>query len=102
MDRLTIKGFEFDSHYVASSLQSFPIAEALKKLQSYEDAEEQQNDGCEYCRNDCVNTSNKILLHCNGSEVYINRTTLNLFENEHGDNKETKIGFCPMCGRKLN
>ena len=41
MERMTIKGFNFTSDFVASNLQSFPIAEALKKLQSYEDAEEQ-------------------------------------------------------------
>lgn len=41
MDRLTVKGFEFTSNYVASKLQSWSIAECLKKLQTYEDLEEQ-------------------------------------------------------------
>lgn len=40
MERLTVKGFEFTSNYVASKLQSWSIAECLKKLQSYEDLEE--------------------------------------------------------------
>jgi hypothetical protein len=37
MVRITTPGFKFDSHYVASRLQSYPIAEALNKLQQYED-----------------------------------------------------------------
>jgi hypothetical protein len=37
MDRLTIKGFKFDASYVASHLQSFPIAQALNRLSAYED-----------------------------------------------------------------
>ena len=37
MERLTEKGFNFTSDFVASNLQSWPIAQALKKLQSYED-----------------------------------------------------------------
>lgn len=44
MDRLTIKGFNFDSNFVASHLQSWPIAEALKKLQSVEDAAEEKEN----------------------------------------------------------
>ncbi len=40
MDRLTQRGFDFDMNFVASHLQSWPIAQALKKLQKYEDAEE--------------------------------------------------------------
>lgn len=37
MERLTIQGFDYDSDFVASNLQSWPIAQALKKLQAYED-----------------------------------------------------------------
>lgn len=37
MDRITIEGFNFTSDFVASNLQSYPIAQALKKLQEYED-----------------------------------------------------------------
>lgn len=40
MGRLTKRDFIFDSHYVASHLQSWSIAECLKKLQEYENAEE--------------------------------------------------------------
>ena len=40
MERLTIEGFDFTTNFVASNLQSYPIAEALKKLQEYEDANE--------------------------------------------------------------
>lgn len=40
LDRLTESGFDFDMDFVASHLQSWPIAQALKKLQQYEDAEE--------------------------------------------------------------
>lgn len=40
MKRLTIKGFDFTTNFVASNLQSYPIAEALTKLQEYEDANE--------------------------------------------------------------
>lgn len=39
MERLTEKGFDFTADFVASNLQSFPIAEALKKLQMIENAE---------------------------------------------------------------
>lgn len=42
MKRLTIKGFDFTSDFVASHLQSWPIAEALKKLQQIEDAMEER------------------------------------------------------------
>lgn len=38
MERITVPGFEFTSSYVASNLQSFPISQALKKLQAYEDS----------------------------------------------------------------
>ncbi len=41
MDRLTKKGFNFTSDFVKSNLQSWSIAQALKKLQEYEDLEEQ-------------------------------------------------------------
>lgn len=40
MERLTKRGFVFNSHYVASNLQSFAIAECLAKLQEYENLEE--------------------------------------------------------------
>ena len=40
MERLTVRDFVFSSHYVASKLQSWSIAECLKKLQQYENAEE--------------------------------------------------------------
>lgn len=40
MERLTIRGFNFDRDFVASNLQSWPIAQALKKLQEIEDAME--------------------------------------------------------------
>ena len=33
MERLTQRGFNFDRDFVATSLQSWPIAQALKKLQ---------------------------------------------------------------------
>jgi len=38
VSRLTKKGFQFDSSYVASHLQSWSIAECMKKLQAYEDS----------------------------------------------------------------
>lgn len=38
MERLTEPGFNFTSDYVASHLQSYPIAQALAKLQAYEDS----------------------------------------------------------------
>ena len=37
MERITKPGFKFDGDYVASNLESFPIALALDKLQKYED-----------------------------------------------------------------
>lgn len=40
MERLTKRGFNFDRNFVASNLQSWPIAQALKKLQEIEDAME--------------------------------------------------------------
>lgn len=40
MERLTKRDFVFDSHYVASHLQHWSIAQCLKKLQEYENAEE--------------------------------------------------------------
>ena len=40
MARLTERDFVFSSNYVASKLQSWSIAECLKKLQEYENAEE--------------------------------------------------------------
>ena len=50
MDRITIPGFKFDSNYVASRLQSFPIAQALNKLQKYEDTGLQPEEVAEYVR----------------------------------------------------
>lgn len=41
MERLTEKDFNFTSDFVKSNLQSWSIAQALKKLQEYEDLEEQ-------------------------------------------------------------
>lgn len=38
--RLTKRDFVFSSHYVATRLQSWSIAECLRKLQNYENAEE--------------------------------------------------------------
>lgn len=40
MNRLTERNFEFTSDYVKSNLQSWSIAQALKKLQEYENKEE--------------------------------------------------------------
>lgn len=40
MNRLTERDFDFDVDFVPSYLQSWPIAQALKKLQEYENAEE--------------------------------------------------------------
>lgn len=37
MERITKAGFKFDRDFVASHLQSYPIAVALDKLQKYED-----------------------------------------------------------------
>lgn len=38
MERLTENGFNYDADFVASNLQSWPITQALKKLQAYEDS----------------------------------------------------------------
>lgn len=40
MERLTERNFEFTSDYIKSTLQSWSIAQALKKLQEYENKEE--------------------------------------------------------------
>lgn len=40
MDRITKRNFNFDSNYVKSDLQAWSIAEALKRLQEYENKEE--------------------------------------------------------------
>lgn len=40
MNRLTVRGFTFTGDYIGSHLQRFAIAQALNKLQKYEDAEE--------------------------------------------------------------
>ena len=40
MERMTQRGFNYDRDFVASNLQSWPIAQALKKLQQIEDAME--------------------------------------------------------------
>lgn len=53
MGRLTIRGFDFNSDYVASNLQSYPIAVALKRLQSYEDILFDAN-GMELCSAECL------------------------------------------------
>lgn len=37
MERLTEQGFNFSSDFVASNLQSWPIAQALNRLSAYED-----------------------------------------------------------------
>lgn len=50
MDRITVPGFKFDSRYVASHLQSFPISQALDKLQKYEDTGLQPEEVAEYVR----------------------------------------------------
>lgn len=41
MERLTEKNFNFTTDFVKSSIQSWSIAQALKKLQEYEDLEEE-------------------------------------------------------------
>lgn len=41
MERLTERGFDFTSNFVKRDIDSWSIAQALKKLQNYEDAEEQ-------------------------------------------------------------
>lgn len=38
MERLTEQGFDFTSDFVASNLQSWPIAQALNRLSAYEDS----------------------------------------------------------------
>lgn len=40
MNRLTVRGFTFTGDYVASNLQCHAMAQALNKLQKYEDAED--------------------------------------------------------------
>lgn len=45
MERLTQRGFNYSCDFVASHLQSWPIAQALKKLQQIEDAMEDQEHG---------------------------------------------------------
>lgn len=40
MDRVTKRAFDFTADFAASNLQRFAIAEALQKLQHYEDLEE--------------------------------------------------------------
>ena len=37
MDRLTISGFDYDRDFIASHLQSWSIAQAVKRLAAYED-----------------------------------------------------------------
>lgn len=41
MERLTQKGFDFTTNYVKRNIDSWSIAQCLKRLQEYEDAEEQ-------------------------------------------------------------
>ena len=41
MDRLTERNFDFTSNFVKSHLQSWSIAQALSKLQEYENLDEQ-------------------------------------------------------------
>lgn len=38
MERLTKPGFNYTTDFVASHLQSWPIAQALERLQAYEDS----------------------------------------------------------------
>ena len=73
MERITKEGFKFDSRYVASNLQSFPIAQALEKLQKYEDTGLQPEDVAEYVR---MRDSGRIkVLPCvPGDMVYVIRT----------------------------
>lgn len=40
MERITVRGFTFTGDYIASNIQRFALAQALNKLQKYEDAEE--------------------------------------------------------------
>ena len=39
MDRLTISGFDYDRDFIASHLQSWSIAQAVKRLAAYEDSD---------------------------------------------------------------
>ena len=48
MERMTQRGFNFDRDFVASHLQSWPIAQALKKLQEIEDTMEDREQGKTY------------------------------------------------------
>lgn len=48
MERLTIRGFDYSRDFVASHLQSWPIAKALQKLQSMEDAVDDLEKGATY------------------------------------------------------
>ena len=48
MERMTQRGFNFDRYFVASHLQSWPIAQALKKLQEIEDTMEDREQGKTY------------------------------------------------------
>ena len=41
MERLTKKGFNFTTNFIKRDIDSWSIAQCLKKLQEYEDAEEQ-------------------------------------------------------------
>ena len=41
MERLTKKGFNFTTDFIKRDIDSWSIAQCLKKLQEYEDAEEQ-------------------------------------------------------------
>ena len=41
MERLTKKGFNFTANFIKRDIDSWSIAQCLKKLQEYEDAEEQ-------------------------------------------------------------
>lgn len=36
-DRMTVRGFDFSVDFIASNLQTWPIAQALQKLQQLED-----------------------------------------------------------------
>ena len=41
MERLTKKGFNFTTNFIKRDIDSWSIAQCLKKLQEYEDADEQ-------------------------------------------------------------
>ncbi len=73
MDRITVPGFKFDSRYVASHLQSFPIAQALDKLQKYEDTGLQPEEVAEYVRLQDAGRV-KIIPCAPGDKVYVLRT----------------------------